>query len=170
MSNQEKKDALIKKGIDPQIMQIILMDELNGRLEELTLTQKEANQRAKAVSTLNAPIRRPFPPQQIYQYRTLLAGESGRVYFLKNPQPDLLVGIITKLANLRYQNTIIEQFIDYEPKRIDYVTAEIHNPTDVKIPFHHQIEWIAYNNDVKTHNFEVLCDGYFIPLKEYNNL
>jgi hypothetical protein len=170
MSNAEKRDALVKKGIDPQIMQIILLDELNGRLEEQSNLQREANDRARAISTLNAPPKRPFPPQFIYQYKTLRAGESGQIYLLRNPQPDLLVGIITRMANLRYQNTILEQFIDYNPKRIEYVTAEIHNPTKVNIPFHEQVEWIAHNLDVKTHPFEVFCDGYFIPLKDYNNL
>lgn len=170
MSNQDKRDALIKKGIDPQIIQIILMDELNGRMEELTSVQRESNTRAKAVSTLNAPVKRPFPPHLHYQYKTLQSGESSRIFYLRNPQPDLIVGIITKLANLRYQNTILEQFVDYEPKQLDYVTAEIHNPATVNIPFHKEVEFIAHNNDVKSHTFEVLCDGHFIPLTDYNNL
>jgi len=168
MSIQDKRDALIKKGIDPQIMQIIQMDELNGRLEELAEAQRESNLRAKAVNTLNGPAKRPF--QNPLQNKTLQPGESGRVFFLRNAQPDLTVGIITRLANLRYQNTVIEQFIDYEPKTIEYVMGDMHAPLKVSMPFHREVEYIAYNNDTKTHTFEILCDGYFIPLREYNNL
>jgi hypothetical protein len=91
------------------------------------------------------------------------------VFKLENPQPELLVGIITQVANDWYPNTSLEWFIDYHPRTVEYVIGEINNPKEYTrgIPFHSKIEWVAYNNDISDHVFGVLCDGFFIEKSYY---
>lgn len=162
------REAFKKKGVDPQILQVIMLDELNERMAEL-------NENVKVLRDLDknwAPMKRPFPRYAQYQYRTVTAGTSARVYHLRNPQPDLLVGIIDQVGNSWFNNTYLDWITDYEPKRVEYVIADVHIPKDYQrgVPFRYEVEWIAYNDDVSDHVFEVLCDGYFIERKVYERI
>jgi hypothetical protein len=156
---------LTKKGVDPQILQIIYLDELCGRIEELT-------ENLKAYNRFKGPMTRPFKRSLQYQYATIPAGGHGRVYYLKNPQPDLLMGVITQVGNSWFSNTYLEWFVDYDPKKVEYVVGEIHNPKEYEqgIPFEYEVEWLAWNQDSADHTFEVLCDGFFLPKEVYNKI
>lgn len=160
---------LTKKGIDPQILEIIMLDELNGRIEEL-------NQNLKAQNKYHGPMTRLFKRGLQYQFATIQAGQLGRVYYLKNLQPDLRMGIITEVGNSWFPNTYLEWKIDYYPKRVEYVIGDVHAPKEFErgIPFEYEIEWIAVNNDVgpppTPHVFEVLCDGFFVPKEIYEKI
>ena len=113
-----------------------------------------------------------FRRDQQYQFATIPASSSGRIYYLQNPQPDLLVGIIKEVANVWYPHTHLEWFTDYSPKRIEYVIGNIEHPKefDEGIPFKYEVEWIAHNDDTAGHVFEVLCDGYFIDKETYGKV
>jgi len=156
---------LTKKGVDPQVLEVMLLDELCGRIEELT-TELSAYNRFKG------PLTRPFKRELQYQFATIPAHGLGRVYYLKNPQPDLLMGLIVQVGNSWFPNTYLEWMIDYYPRRVDYVIGDVHTPKHYErgLPFEHEIEWKAYNNDMVAHTFEVLCDGFFIPKEVYGKV
>ena len=149
-------------------MQIILLDEMCGRLEELS----EKLDKGRAFTTLKGPMTRMFRRDQQYQFATIPAGSSGRVFYLENPQPDLLVGIVKEVANSWFANTYLDWYTDYTPKTVQYVIGDVHAPKEFEegIPFHKKVEWIAYNNDTASHVFEVLCDGFFLPKELYNEV
>ena len=160
-----KLENFVKKGVDPTIAQIILLDEVSGRLEELN----EKLDKMVAFNQYKGPMIRMFRRDQQYQFATVPAGQSRRIYYLHNPQPDLLVGIIKQVANDWHANTFLEWYTDYEPKRVEYIIGQIDAPKEYEegIPFRHEVEWIAYNNDTEEHTFGVLCDGYFIARESY---
>jgi len=155
----------MRKVVDPSILQVILLDELCGRLEE-------QSEKLGAFITFMGPMTRMFKAEWRYQYKTVPAGRSDTVFKLENPQPDLLMGIITQVANDWYPNTYLDWLIDYSPKRVEYKIAEIENPKGYErgIPFEREVRWIAYNNDVSDHVFGVLCDGFFISKKLYQKI
>jgi len=144
----------------------MLLDEVCGRLEELG----EKLDRLAAFNTSSGPMTRMFKRDLQYQCATIPAGGSGRVYYLTNPQPDLLMGIIIQVANSYFDDCYFEWFVDHLPKKVEYQIGEIHNPKHYKpgIPFEREIEWIAYNNSDTEHVFEVICDGHFIAKEIYN--
>lgn len=149
-------------GIDPQVLQIIYLDELCGRIEELTDVISASN-------VADGPTTRPF---QQYQYATIVAGSSGRVFYLRNPDPNSLVGIITQVANSWFPLTYLEWRIDYKlpTQRIEYVMGDVENPTPFKMPFIYEVEWLAYNNAGIDHVFEVSCNGFFIKRDLYSKI
>lgn len=153
---------------DDSALQIMYLDEIAGRLAELTEKMGKIN----AWETFKGPMTRMFPRDQQYQYATVAAGRNATVYYLRNPQPDLLVGIITQVANDWFANTYLDWHIDYLPKTVRYTIANIENPKeyDPGIPFHEEIKWVAYNDDVEEHTFGVLCDGFFIKKELFDKI
>jgi hypothetical protein len=151
-----------RKTVDPLVLQTILLDEVCGRLEEIT-------EKLGAYISFLGPMTETFEPESKYQYKTVKAGKQDTVYELVNPKPELLVGIITQVANDWYPNTKLVWLIDYHPREVEYVIGEINNPKEYArgIPFHHKVEWVAYNNDTADHVFGVLCDGFYINKKLY---
>lgn len=162
MSKRLEEFQKLRKTVDPLVLQTILLDELCGRLEDLT-------EKLNAYIAFIGPTTRTFKPELKYQYKTVKAGQHDTVFKLENPQPELLVGIINQVANDWYPNTSLEWFIDYYPRKIEYVIGEINSPKEYArgIPFHSKIEWVAYNNDISDHVFGVLCDGFFIEKSYY---
>lgn len=171
-----KLETRVKNLANPDIqtLEVILLDELCGRLEDLT-------EKLSSFNTYAGPMTRMFPREQQYQYATVPAGAHARVYYLRNPQPDLLTGIIMQVGNSWFPRTYLEWLVDYEPKRVQYVIADVHIPKEYErgIPFEQEVEWIAYNDDWTAtatynptigHTFEVLNDGYFIDKKLYNKI
>ena len=163
-----KLEDFTKRGIDPSIAQIILLDEMCGRLEEVG----EKLDKMTAFNQLKGPMLRMFRRDLQYQFATIPAGSSGRIYYLQNPQPDLLMGIVKQVANDWYAHTFLEWFTDYSPKRVEYIIGQVDHPKEFEegIPFKYEIEWIAYNQDTSPHTFGVLCDGYFIDLKTFKKI
>ncbi len=138
-----------------------------------TLQRIEKKQdRADAFTKFMGPMRRVFKRERQYQYATIAPGQRGRVWFMVNPQRDLLVGIITQVAHDWYADTFLEWIIDYEPRRVDYQIAPTNNPKHFErgIPFFERIEWIAHNNSDAPATFGVLTDGFFIPRKDYDRI
>lgn len=127
------------------------------------------------------PMTRMFKRELQYQYATVAAGESGTVFKLENPQPDLLVGIITQVANDWFPDTFLEWYIDYEHKKVEYVIGQIDAPKEFErgIPFFQEIKWVAHNENFTPtdeydpdvgHTFGVLCDGFFIDKRIYKKI
>lgn len=161
----DRLDEFKKGGVDPSVLQIVLLDELCGRIEDLG-TKLDS---LKAYSTFKGPMPRMFKRDLQYQHATIPAGSSGQVYYLKNPQPDILVGIITQVANDWFPDTFLEWFIDYYPKKVEYVIGQIDAPKHYErgIPFEYEVKWTATNNDDEDHTFGVLVDGYFMSRDHY---
>jgi hypothetical protein len=103
-----------------------------------------------------------------YQYATIAAGESGRVYYYKIP--DSCVGFIQQVANAWFANTKLDWIVDgehVEPNLIERQIATIIEPKEYNPPIlvRNYIEWIAYNNSTASHVFEVLTDGFLVHKK-----
>ena len=162
---QEKK---FDRTIDPSILQVIMQDEMCGRLEEVT----EKLDQIVAFNAFKGPMTRLFNRGLQYQFATILAGGNGQVYLIENPQPDLLMGIVTEVGNNWFPNTYLEWRTDYIPKTVNYVVGLVQNPKefDRGIAFEKRVEWVAYNNDIVSHVFEVLCDGFWIPKTLFNKI
>lgn len=168
MSKSLEELSQLRKTVDPEVLVTVLLDEVCGRLEEVTKKLDKIG----AFVTFMGPMTRMFKRGLQYQYATVEAGGHKRVYYLENPQPELLVGVITEVANDWYAHTHLEWVIDYLPKRVDYVIADVEHPKEYErgIPFDKQVEWIAYNDDVGDHAFGVLMDGFFIDRNTYSKI
>lgn len=145
-----------------------MLDEVCGRLEEIG----EKLDKVTAFNVSKGPMTRMFKRDLQYQYATISAGSYARIYYLSNPHPDNWIGIITQVGNSFFENTYMEWFVDYLPKKVEYQIAEIHNPKHFErgIPFEYEIEWKGFNNSDEDHVFEVLCDGFFVHRDVYEKL
>jgi len=161
----EEEELLQLGKVDPKVVQALLQFRTYKEIKRL-------NERLGAYIRFMGPMTRMFKRELQYQYATVKAGESKTVWFMRNPQPQLLVGIITQVANSWYPNTYLEWFIDHYPKKIEYVIGDVEKPKHFErgIPFHGQVKWVAHNEDTVAHTFEVLCDGFFIPKKIFNSI
>ena len=159
------KEVTVEKRVDPTF---ILMDEMCGRLEEIT----ERLDKLVSFNKFYGPMTRMFKRELQYQSATIAAGGSGRVWYMVNPQPEILVGIITQVGHDWYADTYLEWFIDYDPRRIDYQIAPYNAPKHYErgIPFFKEVEWIAYNNSDDPATFGILTDGFFIPREVYERI
>jgi hypothetical protein len=163
LSKRLEELSQLRKAVDPSALQTILLDEICGRLEDLT-------EKLNAYMAFMGPMAQPFEPELKYQYKTVKAGRHDTVFKLENPSPGRLVGIITEVANDWYPNTVLEWYIDGYPRRVEYIIGNIDNPKEYArgIPFHKRIEWVAWNNDTIDHTFGILCDGFYINKKLYS--
>lgn len=162
---KEEVDQLIR--VKPDVLQAMLLYKIYKKLDKLDKLDTLA-----AWATFMGPMTRMFKREQQYQFATVPAGQHRRVWYMVNPQPDLLVGIIVQVANSWHPNTFLEWFVDYKPKRVDYVIGSVDHPKhfDRGIPFYNEVEWTAQNDDTVSHTFEVLCDGFFIPKELFNKI
>jgi len=165
MSKNLGEEITVSKRVDPSF---ILLDELCGRLEEVT----ERLDKLVSFNKFYGPMTRMFKREQQYQSATIAAGANGRVWYMVNPQPDILVGIITQVGHDWYEDTYLEWIIDYDPKRLDYQISPYNAPKHFErgIPFFKEVEWTAYNNSDAPATFGVLTDGFFIPRKVYDQI
>ena len=172
---KEEYDQLIR--VKPDVLQAMILFKMYKTLQRIEKGQGKLD----AFTTFMGPMTRMFKRDQQYQYATIPFGQHRRVWYMRNPQPDLLVGIITQVANDWFPNTFLEWSVDYEPKRVMYIIGQIDHPKEFErgIPFHDEVEWIAYNNDGTAtatydptvgHTFGVLCDGFFIKKELYNQI
>lgn len=154
----ESVDEMARKRLER-----VQLDDLNVRTQAMLDNQR-------AFNSFMGPMRRMFKREQQYQTKIVPAGGSDTVYILLNPQPEILVGIITQVGNGWTEGTYLEWFTDYEPKRVDYVIGAVHEPKHYErgIPFHEEVKWIGYNNTNSDYAFEVLCDGFFMDRKIYD--
>lgn len=152
---------------DPAVM-IMYLDEIAGRLAEIGEKMDKAN----AWERFKGPMTRMFRRDDQYQFATVSAGQNGTVWYMQNPQPDLLVGIITQVANDWYADTYLLWYTDYMPKTVEYSIGDVDNPKHFErgIPFHEEVKWEAYNNDTESHTFGVLCDGFFIKKELFDKI
>lgn len=151
--------------VSPDILQIIYLDELCGRMEELS-------EKLGASATFKGPMTKMFKWGSQYQYATVQPGRYKRVWFKRNPQPERLVGIITQVANQWYPNTHLEWIIDYDSKLVEYEIGLFCAPKEFErgIPFHEEVEWIAHNDSAVEHTFGVLMEGFFLSKKLFNKI
>lgn len=158
---EEKEEFDDFLRVKPDVMQTMLLFKIYKKLDKLT-----------AFDSFMGPMSRRFKEEQQYQFATIQANAHGRVWYMRNPQPELLVGIITQVANSWFPNTHLEWLIDYEPKRVEYIIGVVNAPKhfDRGIPFFDEVQWIAWNDDTVNHVFQVLCDGFFIEKKLYNKV
>ena len=97
-----------------------------------------------------------------YQYATVAAGETKRVFFLKVPKGHK--AYIQRTGNNWFQNTYWEWKVDGElVEKVERLIAPVHitKPEVPPIIAIDKIEWIAHNNSDSSHIFEVLQDGIF---------
>jgi len=98
---------------------------------------------------------------KIHQYKTVGAGKSARVFYLKIPNS--CVGFLNQIGNNWFDNTYYVWKIDgaVVENKIERMIGEINSPKEFEPPFLvvDKIEFFAYNNDTTSHTFEVLCDG-----------
>jgi len=163
LSEEEEFDELLR--VKPDVLQTLL-------LFKMYKTLKRIESKQSSFATYMGPMTRMFKRELQYQYVIIPAGQHRRVWYMKNPQPELLVGVITQVANDWFPNTFLEWFVDYYPKRVQYVIGQIDHPKEYErgIPFNDEVEWVAWNNDSTAHTFGVLCDGFFISKNVFNKI
>jgi len=166
MPDEEK----VKRLAGP--FEIIYLDEIAGRLEDLQTTLSQKLDKLADHNTLYSPLKHPFRRDLQYQFATVGPGQTAQVYLLENPQPELLVGLITQVGNSWFANTYLEWIVDGIPKLVQYQVAPVNAPKEFEkgIPFDDRIIWRAYNDSDLSHVFEVLCDGYFVDRKTYEKI
>lgn len=98
-----------------------------------------------------------------YQYKKVEAGKSAVVY--QYDLPSGYVGFMYDLALTRFPNTYLGWEIDNDMvEQLERNIGEFKKPKLFDPPYfvEKQIKFTAYNNDTKTHRFEVLCDGLLV--------
>ena len=148
-------------------------DVLSAMLQFKTLkTMQKLQKKQDAYYTFRGPMTRKFEGKYIYQHATIEAGQNGRVWWMPNPEPERLVGLITTIANSYVANTYMEWFIDHKPTTVELTIGVIGTPTILErgIPFFEEVEWRGFNNNDDAQVFEVYLEGFFIPLKLYRRI
>ena len=129
----------------------------------------------------------PFPPDLLYQYKEVAAGETETIWTMDLRESDVLmapyyVGVITLVANSWYDDTLLTWKIDTdgeatEPVRMVNRTVEealgaMDTPLELKPRYiiTHKCEWTATNNDSAAHVFWVYMRGYFILKETYKKI
>ena len=129
----------------------------------------------------------PFPPDLLYQYKEVAAGETETIWTMDLRESDVLmapyyVGVITLVANSWYDDTLLTWKIDTdgeatEPVRMVNRTVEealgaMDTPLELKPRYiiTHRCEWTATNNDSTAHVFWVYQRGYFILKETYKKI
>lgn len=102
-----------------------------------------------------------------HQFRTLIPGETARIYNLRVPGDSL--GFITHIGNNSFDDSYLVIKVDgesIEENNIQREIGPIKNPFKYDPPFvvKNKIEVFATNNDVTSHIFEIVIGGYFMPL------
>ena len=96
-----------------------------------------------------------------YQYATIAANRSGRVYYMKVPQS--CVAFIEQVANNWFADTYLDWIVDGQKVelQVQRAIAGLTIPKEYRPPIlaKDYIEWVAYNNSGTDRVFEVLCDG-----------
>jgi len=152
---------------------IVKPDVLSAMLQFKTLkTMQKLQKKQDAYYTFMGPMTRKFDGKYVYQHKTIDAGQKERVWWMRNPEPDRLVGIITAIANSYEEDTYMEWFVDHKLTTVQMTFGIIGLPTRLQrgIPFFDELEWIGYNNSGDAQIFEVYMDGFFIPIKLYHKL
>jgi len=100
-----------------------------------------------------------FDSNRKYQYATVPAGASAVVYVY--PIPWGFTGFIDQVANSWYPNTYLLWFAPTLVEKVQRVIGQIDAPKhyDPPIVAESEIRWVAYNNDIVDHVFQILCDG-----------
>jgi len=169
---EEKEEFDNFLRVKPDVMQTMLLFKIYKKMDKLTGIYNKLD-KLTAFNSFMGPMSRRFKEEQQYQFATIPAPHGhGRVWYMVNPQPDLLVGIITQVANSWFPNTHLDWLIDHDPKRVEYIIGAVNAPKhfDRGVPFFDEVEWIAWNDDAVDHVFQVLCDGFFIDKKLYNKI
>ena len=129
----------------------------------------------------------PFPPDLLYQYKEVAAGETETIWTMDLRESNVLmapyyVGVITLVANSWYDDTLLTWKIDTdgeatEPVRMVNRTVEealgaMDTPLELKPRYiiTHKCEWTATNNDSAAHVFWVYMRGYFILKETYKKI
>jgi len=107
---------------------------------------------------------------QPYRFRTLQPGE--KVIIWEEPITGDYLGFIDNIGNNWFPYTYIDFIVDGELiERIQKVTGELEGyafqtrPVNPPIVAKKFIRWIAVNQDVDAHVFEVYCGGYYAKPK-----
>lgn len=105
---------------------------------------------------------------RVHQYANVAAGESKRIFYLKVPHKS--VAFLYFIGNNFFIHTYWKWYIDgmeVEKTKIKRQIAAIGTPRKYDPPFlvKNYIEWVAYNNDVEAHCFEIMNDGVIISIR-----
>lgn len=160
-----------------------------SELKELTVTQGVKLNELNELTAIQSAeeFTYPFPPDLLYQYKEVAAGETDTIWTMDLRESNVLmapyyVGVITLVANSWYDDTYLTWKIDAdgeatEPVRTVNRTVEealgaIDTPLELKPRYiiTHRCEWTATNNDTTAHVFWVYQRGYFILKKLYNKV
>ena len=113
---------------------------------------------------LPPPSARMFPNP--YQHKEVGVGESAVLYNLDIPG-EYLGGVITHLGNSWFANTYFTIDVDHKPvieTKIQRQIAPVTEPTERhRFIVRKNIKWTVHNDDSVSHNFEILCNGFYIP-------
>lgn len=140
-----------------QLLQTQILYDIAGMQEEI-LSRLEAT----------GAVGIKFSPTRIHQWRNIPAGGSGVVYEYK---VEPLVAFIHYVGCNWFPNTYYRWEIDGGDLKetvqriIGNSAAPISEPTRLEKPVvaRRGIRWVAYNNDIVPHVFEVLNDGVLYP-------
>ena len=123
----------------------------------------ELRDRMELLEIIMAPKMEDRMFQRPYQIKTIDPDGEAEVY--RQDVPEGFAGVITRIGNDWFPNTVISRVIDSSvaEQRIERSLAPVTDPIAVKIFVKERIVWRAQNNDGIAHTFGVLTDGFFIP-------
>lgn len=171
MASREELLKMLKKVLpeDSFAIQIVYLDEIAGRLAEISQTLQETQR-------LQAPVQHVLRFPERYQTITIPAGQSATVYLLQVRSPEW-VAVMTEVANgptnLPWASVYFTWLIDHEPREpaiMRYSVAPITDPKPERLVAYKEIRWVGHNEDDEEHDFEVVCDGYFIERKLFGKI
>jgi len=141
----------------------LIEETMMGRKLDAILGEVKA-QREIAELQLPPTSARMFPNP--YQHKEVGVGESAVLYDLDIPG-EYLGGIITHLGNSWFANTYFTIDVDHKPvieTKIQRQIAPVTEPTERhRFIVRKNIKWTVHNDDSVSHNFEILCNGFYIP-------
>lgn len=154
---------LVHLRVDPAIYQAILLHRIDKKLGLIGQEMSSVNDRIAAKEARGMA----FPPDAVYQRKTIPAGESAKIYEYETGNNVAFVYHVgcQYYANVQYRwymDGVLKENIE---RTIGNPNSPMSEPLQLVKPYiaEKRIIWRGINKSDSDHVFEVLCDGILYP-------
>jgi hypothetical protein len=152
-----------EERVEPKSLEAVIFLRMDRNLNAIRRSIELLDRRLNAVETRGAQQSLPFDQSKKYQYVRIDPGQSAVVY---DYDLDAYIAYIYYVGAKWYPNTILEWSINKQLEETVLHTygnpsAPVSEPMRLEPPkvARNSIRWVAYNNDIVAHDFEVYHDG-----------
>jgi len=131
------------------------------------ITRRDREPALKLVETFKMP--------DPHQTKTVLAGKQEQVFYFSVPKGHIF--FTQRVANAYWYNDYLYWYMDGKLKESPYiqrVIGTVNLPLEITpwfvLPAKEDIRWEVKNNDTKSHDYEILIDGFYVRQEDLPTL